>query len=435
MRPALECARRTAVKWLQSLYELLCLGVVLTIAGALMVPRERLLGWALYLCGAPLAGLLAGLPLSRSRVWLKLLAAIGLAGIAAYLLFGINSWMPVTAMAGIFLVYRGIRLSHASWEDHFPLPLSWFGLGLYLLTAFLFSHWEPLLPFRNAVSLLGLVLIVCMLFVMNHRAMRAAAHAAEAPVVLPRRMLKQNRWMTGILAAVVLLIGLFEQLRTLVGAVARAIVREIVMWFSRIPLTMHRISGGESLPPPLPPVSAGGNPFWVKVLDILFFIVAGIIILALAGTVAVVIWTGVRTLCRLIADVLGKRSEAMAEGYIDRRESLWDMRRITGNALNRTRRWFRVHFPAPERWQDMADNRQRMRYLYRRYVRRAMEKGFVPAAAATAAETVLQARPYVEDARIAERLLASYQAARYGEAMPSDADVAAVKDALDGRSQ
>jgi hypothetical protein len=433
MRRALEWLRRLFVKWFQCLYELLCVGPLILIAGVLLVPRPYIILWFGYLAGAGLAGLLLGQFLKKSRTWLRLLLSLAAAGIPAYFLFGTATWAIITTFMGIILVYRASLLAHTSWEAHFPLHLSWFSLGIYLITSFVFDRAEALKPYHLAVSLAGLVLLAAMVFALNHRAMKKAAHAAGERVSLPRRMLSQNRWIAGIVIGIVFLIGLFRQLKEIVGTAAGTVVQWIVQFFDRLfegLRTVPLARGGLSL---FPRAEGESNPFLQALMNVLLYILAGAVALLVVGGAIYLIWRAVRVLYRAFSLLLGRRSEGMREGYIDKRESLWDMKRMAQNTLMRTREWFQERFTRPDRWADMVDNQERMRFLYRRYVRRAMEKGFVPSHAATAAETVRDSQRHTGDTEAAGLLIEGYQRARYGEYMPTDTQIAAIKDILDGR--
>lgn len=433
MRRAFEWLRRLFVKWLQCLYELLCVGPLILIAGVLLVPRPFIILWLGYLAGTGIAGLLLGQFLRKSRTWLRLLLSLAAAGIPAYFLFDTATWAFVTTFMGIILVYRASLLAHTSWEEHFPLHLSWFSLGIYLITSFVFARAEALKPYHLAVSLAGLALLAAMVFALNHRAMKKAAHATGERVSLPRRMLSQNRWIAGIMIGIVFLIGLFRQLKEIVGTAAGTVVRLIVQFFDRLfegLQTVPLARGGLSL---FPRAAGESNSFLQVLMDVLLYILAGAVALLMAGGFIYIIWRAIRALYRAFALLLGRHSEGMGEGFIDKRESLWDVKRMAQNTLKRTREWFQERFARPDRWADMADNRERMRFLYRRYVRRAMEKGFVPSHAATAAETVYDSQRHTGDTAAAGLLLEGYQRARYGEYMPTDAQIAAIKDILDGR--
>ena len=78
----------------------------------------------------------------------------------------------------------------------------------------------------------------------------------------------------------------------------------------------------------------------------------------------------------------------------------------------------------------MADNRQRVRFLYRRCIRSAMAAGFVPDPAATAAQTIAAAQAFCGDGALPEDLADLYGMARYGPVPPSDEDTARLRDQL-----
>lgn len=429
MKKALERCVRLFLKWLQCLYETLCAGPVLLLLGVLLVPGPFLWICAAYLAGACLLGLLLGLPLKRSRMWLRLLLTLAVAIVPACYLFPPENWAPVAGVFGFVAVFRGSTLTHTTWEEHYPLPVSWIGLGLYLVLSYLFTQGGLLIPYLPVFTVMGAVFIVSTVFALNHRAMAQAAPSQGGSVSLPRRMMKQNRWLIALLIFVVLGAGLFREIKDAVAAGALAVAQWIGGILEALYGGMQQVpleEGGGML---MPPQTGTANPFWEMVLTILLYIVAGAVGLFLVAGLAVIVYRGLRRVFRALLNLLGSRSHPMSQGYIDQRESLWDMGRIARHTLSRTRRWLRKRFAPRERWADMTDNRKRARFLYRRYIRRAMAAGYTPDPAATAAETLAAARPYAGNQPGPPAGL--YEMARYGDAQPSDGDIAAAKAILD----
>ena len=428
MRRVLEWGLRIFIKWLQCLYEMLCIMPLLLLLGALIVPEPYRWISLAYLAGGYLGGLLLGLALKHSRLWLRLLVALAGAIVPAVYLFPAENWAPIAAAIGVITVYRGAGLTYRSWEVHYPLPVSWIGMGLYLVFSYIFTQGRMLTGYLPLYTLAGTVFIVATVFALNQRAMGKSVPAKGGGIPLPRRMIRQNRWLMALLAVIVLLIGLFREIKDAVAEAATAVVR----WLAGV---MDTLYGGMSQVPledgglPMLPDTGAVHPFWDMVLTILVYIVAGAVSLFVIVCLAVVLWRGLRRLARALWDLLGRRSQSADQGYIDQRESLWDVGRMARRTLSRTRRWLRTALTPRERWGDMADNRQRARFLYRRYIRRAMAAGFRPDPAATAPETLVAARAYAGS--LPAPLADLYGDARYGQAQPSDADIAAVKEALD----
>lgn len=427
MRRALEWCVRICLKWLQSLYEMLCIMPVLLLLGALIVPERYQWLCLGYLAGGYLWGLLLGLPLKKSRMWLRLLIVLAGAIVPACFLFPAENWAPIVTAVGITSVYRGSVLTYRDWEEHYPLPVSWIGLVLYLLFSYLFTRGEILKPYLPFFTLTGLVFIVTTVFALNHRAMRKSVPSREETIPLPRRMIKQNRWLIALLAVFVLVIGLFRTIKDTVAAAAAAVFAWFMGVLESLYGNMQQVPLEDGGMPMLPPAGET-NSLWQTVLTVLLYIVGGAICLSIIAGVFVVLWNGLKRLYRALLDLLGRRSEPMSQGYIDQRESLWDME-MARRTLSRTRRWIRTAFTPRDRWRDMRDNRQRARFLYRSYIRRAMAEGFKPDPAATAADTLTAAKTFTGSHP--EALADLYADARYGDIEPADAAIAAVKDALD----
>jgi hypothetical protein len=429
MGRVLKGCLRLAVKWLQCLYELLFAGPVLLLLAVALTPEQSLWAWPAYLAGGYLCGLLLGFFLKNSRLWLRLALALATAIAPACHLFPPENGVPLLTLFGVIAVYRGSALTYASWESHYPLPLSWLGLGLYLVFSYLFTRGTLLIPYLPLYSAMGAVFLAATVFALNHRAMRQAAPSAEGRILLPRRMMKQNRLLVALILAVVLGIGLFRTIKEVVAAAAVSAAR----WFLECMTALYDGVGGAQpygRNAPMLPGAGEPNPFWQAVATILMYVIAGAATLFLAAGFFAAVWAGLKAMFRAVARLLARSREPMDAAYIDKRESLWDMGRMARRAAARARRWVRSRFSPRERWADMADNRQRVRFLYRRCIRSAMASGFVPDPAATAAQTIAAAQAFCGDCALPKGLADLYGMARYGPVPPSDEDTARLRDQL-----
>lgn len=416
-----------------------------------------LLGGAMPFAGVLLRGLV---PLFWKRIAASVLlgAVYGMALLAATgseqagFLFGLP--------AGAVLAWQGMTVAGRS----SPQKLYWWGIALYTLSGVAFARIPNLAAYMPLITAAGVFCLAWTLFHVNRTYLRYSTFSQEKATgsrTLPRGLERYNiTWIGLIVAAAVLLAagagrwlgeGLLQLLRVVVG------------WLNR-PSPAESPPQTEGGPPPtpfMPAAEEAAEPGWLsQVLDIAFYVLGtGVLLLLLALGVywlskhAGDFW---RRAVKRLAALLGRRGLPERQtGYVDEEIRLNASKRAGGKLRERRGASFLgLRVGRGERWEELRDNRERVRYLYRRWLRHAQSSGYKPRAHLTPMEQEAEARhlfgrkaasgrfgpeagkrdpqPDRESRQAATaKLLALYYRARYGEAEPSDEEVSSAKRELD----
>ena len=131
------------------------------------------------------------------------------------------------------------------------------------------------------------------------------------------------------------------------------------------------------MPPQLPAVEARPpSPFWEKVTEIMAYAV----LLILSAFALFFLAKQLVKLWRRLAAWLKKLMEdgwaGEHAGYSDEKESLIDWQIIKQSYVDGIREWLDKVRRSEPRWNKLTDNSQRVRYLYRHLILRAMESGY-----------------------------------------------------------
>ncbi|MDQ1912056.1 DUF4129 domain-containing protein [Paenibacillus sp. GD4] len=359
--------------WSRALFELLLLLPLWLLVNVYILP-EKSLHWLIGLAFLSLVGVLTG---NRLRYhWSRGLTAIALGGLFALAVTGTDWRALLTAPPGIAAVLLGLRATSGSRSE----ALHWVGITGYLLAAFFFRYWPELETKLSLLTWAGMFCLIIVVFTTNSRFLRYASlskNKASAAAV-PAAIRTHNRWYVGGVLAVS--IGLAALAGSYMGQLLWSFLRVLLGWlFRSTPKEMQRVEQQPAAPSPpmgLPQEEPGLLSY---LLNLLFYTVCALVLAALLGYALYWLYRNsgekLRAFAAKIISML--RREAPKEnqqGYVDIESGVfsWESAR---------RRWRevwldRVKGGVRDRWEDQVTNRDRIRYLYREWLRVGAAHGY-----------------------------------------------------------
>ena len=424
--------------WLAELLMLLPAGLALHAWLASLGAGQAALLPALSLAGAAVG-------LRWRRVWQRLLAAAAASAAAAFALAEGPAAAAAWAAAGGFAALQGATVGDRMGEvkRHFV------GLALYFVAAIAFPRIDAV---REAMPLLtagGLLALALALFAANGAFLRDAALSPKAKPAVPAALRRHNALiMAAVLLAAALLTAafgnafgrlLFAALRGLLGLLADDAPASEPPQAPPPPAATPQLPGMAEEPGPL-----------AAVWNAIAYAVAALAIIALAAAAGLWLYRHVGPLARgwlrRLAAFLGRSArEPEPAGFTDEETVVFSWE--TALQRWRTSRFARlIARRQEERWEDLTSNRDRVRFLYRSWLRSAVESGYAPRRELTPAETAADVREWAETSDSEEgrgkrraapgltpTLLALYYRVRYGEEEAGDAETEAARRELRGR--
>lgn len=425
--------------------ELLSLSPVLLAAvGSLYNGGPGVWGFLAGLAGyTALGALSAGLPFLARR-GLLILWTVPLTVGWAWLLHGVSVPALLSVAAGAVLVSRSAGALRAGAGQVQPFIL-WVGLALCAPSGFYIHRAEGLGAYSDALMAIASLLFLLALLIGNSFSLSGGAYGGRGNTASSRAMKRFNRLLVALFGVPVFLLSFWGLVD---GAIGRA-VKGFLRW-------LLGLMAGEPVEAPPPaatpaaqqsqfPFERGGEPalIWV-ILEYLLYA-------AFAAAALVLLYLGLRALARRlpgwmkqVSDWFSRRGEGKDggdPGYEDTVLSTRESKPGGTGPLGRLKRLFQSRHEI--RWEDLRDNRQRMRYLYAQAVRRSVRAGFswrpewTPAETAAAAAGgdgakapagLKEAAGRQEAAKLLDQELCSaYERARYGGQAPDDGEVARIR--------
>jgi len=380
----------------------------------------------------PLYGLGGYLLAMRPGFWRSLLHTLATLALAALLSAAFNGvtlagWilLPVGFALGIrckFLLARGVT-------QGFQASFIVIGLIGYFLLPVLATLQPLLKPHIGGLNLIGIAALALFLFNLNKDQVQIASQrqgqGREGSAVSGK-----TRMWTAVLFGLVLLLGYFREIGSAIGQAAASVVR-FFFYLLGLLLPSNEVdtpAGEPAGQPMLPPMEeTKPHPF----LDLLTEVVKYLVFAAIAVGLLYLLYRLLRKLPRLIsrikqllAGVLGGVDRSNQTGYVDKKESLLELRDTPRLFLSKARNWLKSRRSRERAWSELQDNAERVRYLFRTAMRQAVTGGFRYQRERTPLENgeALAARDN-ESPEAALALARQYSAVRYGERIPQDAEV------------
>ncbi|MDU0332874.1 hypothetical protein RW092_22135 [Paenibacillus sp. 3LSP] len=303
--------------------------------------------------------------------------------------------------AGVFCSLQGLTVRNR--QGHFRTY--WVGLGLYFLAGIFYPRIEALQATVPLITWAGVFSLAMALFVTNHQFLRYSSQSGDSGERLPAGLRRHNRLFVGVIviAAVLLAAGVGRW----IGDLLMALIRAVVSWLLRKPKKPEPLDPPGVEAPPMEPmlqVESQDSDWLVRILDYAFYVFGGLLMAALLGFALYWLYKNAGGIWRKAMDrllALLRRESAPAEqaAFRDEETSLFTWESALQGWRKIGERLLRTGKP-PERWEEMKDNRERVRYLYRLFLRKEHEQGYRIQPHLTPRETVEEIKQ--EAARQAE---------------------------------
>lgn len=412
---------------------------LLTIIAAYALPAGAAVWWLAVLPLAYAAGCAGKLWLPLRRLYRSVLFAIAVSAVWSFAFFGLSLPFAFSAVIVFIAVMRGGRMAEEDWMAQFSL--AWYGAGL--LTYFLLSVFAPLLPktapYGGALNAFGLLAIVVSLFRINLFNMRAETLSGSADA-LPAAVRRHNRLLVTLALVVIAALMFFSHIREGWEWLRERLIAMLQALFSR---------SGPSEAPPLQQPEQGMTPLlpqddgqrsvlleWLEQIVVFLLYAAAIVgLIYLLYKLGRKLPSALRKWMAWLLRLLRReRAVTVDPGYEDEVESL-DRERSGGGLF----RFVKRAEGTADKWPEAGTNADKVRFLYREWLRRAMRKGYPLRPHLTPGETAEDIAAWQRNAEReaaggnagAAPLVTAYEAVRYGGKTVSDAEVEAIREKLE----
>lgn len=391
-------------KCLQLWMELILFAPVVIMAGVLAFPESQRLLWFSLLAAGSIAGLFVRGVLRLRRNWILLpigvVWTVGVVELTAgwtqsSMFASFGQWLiaiVATCLFALVIFYRGTLIVSRTWEDMFPVQFRWFGLIAYFFGYFFFRYTDQLEPFLPWVYWLGLFCLGFVLWNSNALFLREASHSRGNQPNLSRSVRRMNRTMIVLSYILILVLGSFQQIKDMLEHWIR------VLW-GLLPRGEEQEEPMPE-PPPAPDIQLGDgieptepSIFW-RILELVFYWAVG---LALAvGLIGLLIYAmprlgrGLFKLMERFFAFLKRSNEDLDQStsYIDEESKLGGWKEWRKAMQNRIAQWRQRKDKKEPKWSDLTNNRERVRFLYRRLLARTVALGYVFKPQLTPQETI-----------------------------------------------
>jgi hypothetical protein len=387
----------------------------------------------MYLFGALCRRLLK----RRNRMLSVLISLPACLGLGIYLIGGspvLFVFIPLTFAAAC----RGIFIAERPFNYSFSGVYLYISLFIYFVSYYLYGKIIAVQQYQGYILTAGLIAVPFFLIAINSQNLLQASgedlrESSSMPVVR-----RNNRILVFVTVLAGILIAGYNTLKDALLTFLKSAVLSVMALIDRLFSMLYSPSpAGETpqggMPPQLPAVEARPHsPFWEKVTEIMAYAV----LLILSAFALFFLAKQLVKLWRRLAAWLKKLMEdgrwaGEHAGYSDEKESLIDWQIIKQSYVDGIREWLDKVRRSEPRWNKLTDNSQRVRYLYRHLILRAMESGYFFRPWRTPNETMddLTKKGLLgEDAR--ELLEGLYGKARYTDKAVEDSEVEILRSKL-----
>jgi hypothetical protein len=420
--------------------ELLLLLPVLLITGVYLFPVEVSLWlWLFTLLFCYAAGYSVNVYVPLGKRFQLLFIVILLGAAAAIIVSGLSYafWiiLPFTCLS----IYRGARMVTWPWSFMFPISFYAVGLLIYFISSIFLQFVPSFEPFLSMLTWFGLLALAVTLLMTNQATMKQETLSGDKEPVIASGVMRQNRVLVILVLIFIVLVVLFRKLQAALIGLKDQIIAWLLALFNQ-PAEPPAPKGAPAPPPNMGLGEAAPPAAWLQWLEKIMMVVVGI---ALVIGVLLLLYIAARKLpplfkrlFRWLMVLLNQRGQRQkAVGYEDDVESLMDWKRFNNSLTNRFKKWVAGQFEQKPQWQSM-DNRERVRYLYRQWIRKHAKDGYQLQKHLTPEETNkdIQSWSKEREPTPSGAMIGMYEQARYGHKPMNEKDIEALKKIIETKS-
>ena len=430
----------------------LCLPLLI-VGAAFLMPSGPIT--SIWICGLLLlsfGGVM--LRLYLQVMWKRLGAAI-LLGILFGVAIANGTWVILVwaCFSGAFCTLQGMTVG-ARLHDY---KIYGWGVIIYLISGILFPHFQGLASWMPLLTWTGVATLMLTLFIMNERHLRYSTLSSESAPILPGRLRRHNRiYIAGIvIAATLLAAGAGKWISSVLWGVLTGFVKMVMGWLTRTsPGEPEQIQEEVMDIPPMEPflpqeVKPPGLLY--QILNIMVYVIGAVIVAGLLALLVYWLYKNAGGFWRKCIDsllgLLRRRGrDEPVTPYQDEEKNIFSWDRVS-KKLSEFRSPLTWIGRRTERWEDMNDNRERVRYLYRRLLLSELGAGYELKPHLTPIEQEREFKIWLDQdehkmrsnqaktmrgkrGSSSEPLVSLYYKVRYGDERPDDVEVANIKEKI-----
>ncbi|NLN41428.1 MAG: hypothetical protein GX160_05465 [Clostridiales bacterium] len=408
------------IKWFQGILEILAFFPVIFTIGILLIPHD-VWTWIGSIVFFYLIGLILGRYILDRPRYVHFISELLIISFTTWILANNIFVVILIFIFGFVILDRGIRLSGIPWNEMLPTSVLWTGLFLYLIGGAIYGLAYNLQSYFPYIAWSGFAYMITILFTINSMHVKSAylPERGKKPVV-SSNILKNNRILVLFTMALVAIVSYFNKLREAITGFIRGLINLVFRFIDYLtsliyqPITDNGPSGQDSMDILLP---AGSEPSWIlKVLEIVAMVIASIVILILLLFGLKALYKAGKKLYNYLMNFFKDRLSSYEDtGYIDEKESLMGFSDLGRDYLDRFQKWIKKLMEREPKWEELVDNHQRIRFLYRNLILKCMRAGYTYKNYLTPKETSKDIQKWIskKDDNI-DDLISTYDSIRYG---------------------
>ncbi len=330
----------------------------------------------------------------------------------------------ILSLLFFFVYIRGMVVAEVPWSEIFPKPLYLVGLMTYFVATFFYGRIVELRPFLMWLTLTGIAATALCLFTINADVLRSAAQRDLKDTSSRPTIHRHNRRLTIGVFLIILILTAYRPLKDGLTALLTNIGAWLMRMISALFAALYKPITGEPPPPEveggmpmLPPVEEKApSIFGEWIVRIVGYILLTAAAIALAYLLLRTLWKLTVFIIRLLKKLLSGLSHIDTyDGYQDEKESLMNWQALRKTTGKRLLSWMERLLAREPKWEDLKDDRQRARFLYRQFMIKCIREGYPYKRYLTPQETASElSLDFHKDEIMSGQLAKVYQKARYG---------------------
>lgn len=353
--------------------------------------------------------------------------------------YGLNLSSAIAVFMGTFFIFRAYWLIQHRNKGYSFYTFIAVGILSYAICALLYSHSASFMPYGGYLAVASTFAVIGGCFGINLIHLGHERLIIDKVSTVPKQTRSSNTYLLSVFGLLILIIaslGFIDQIAALLGYIWRFIKDVYTLisnWYESL-FSSNPTQPDLNFTPPMLDDTASSPPSLLSVIlsEIGYYLGLAIISLSLAF----IIYMSIKKIICFLVFIRRKMAglfkrfigiETINAGYNDEVTSLL---KDGESMLGATRKWLASNRETNRPYFLLRNNIERVRWLYKRSVRKALERGLALKGTMTSNEVLKKIYSNKESVSKNEADIAvnAYNTARYGDKEPGDSEIELLRD-------
>ncbi|TCT11604.1 hypothetical protein EDC18_1211 [Natranaerovirga pectinivora] len=347
----------------------------------------------------------------------------------------------ILTLLNTFIFYRGKSFMDNEWGGLLPSNIIMMCIVSYTLLLLSFFYVEKLKPYNSMIQVAAVITLIIGLIRINALEIKMIVTPDNDKVNVPKSLVKNNLVLTVVAIVLIFIVSTINHIRDIILTVIKSIGKVIYFLYGLF-TNMISYSTSENMGPGeleyIDSAIIKDETLLDKIIEVIKLVVLygviiliGILFIYLMAVIFHKVIKGLISFFKILMEYLNKENKNVL--YEEEKEMIMNWKDLKEKYLEKINNWIDKSIEKEKKWEDLKDNKERIRYLYRVWIFQKIKNGYSFKSSYTPEEVYTDLCKWNGDMAYegSEELIKLYNKSRYGNKELEDKIVIELRNTID----